>query len=84
MLLEHARAHHRDLVKERDLHLGDRAEARIGGAELRTLEHARDALAGEGDSDAHDDLVEPQPDAEHDHERARDHAAHRAEPEAEP
>ena len=41
-------------------------------------------FARESDRDTHHDLVEAEPDAEHDHERAGDHPAHGPEPEPEP
>src|SRR5204863_8484907 len=61
-----------------------RAEPWIARAELRALQHARDALARERDRDPDDDLIETQPDAEHDHERAGDHPADRPGAKAEP
>ena len=71
-LVEEARSDDRDAVEEWDRDRRRRPQGRIRRAELRSLEDARDPFAGKGDRDPDDDLVEPTPDAEHDHEERRE------------
>ena len=80
-LVEDARPEDRDLVEQRDREIGRGAEAGIRRPELSSLEDAGQTLAGERDRDPDDDLIEPQPHAEHDHERCADHAPQSAEDE---
>ena len=46
-------------AEQGDIHRGHGVQARIGGAELRPLQQAREALHREEHGDAHDDLVRP-------------------------
>jgi hypothetical protein len=73
-------AEHRDPVEQGNRSGVDASEPRLRGAELRLIEDARDPFAGERDRDPDDDLIEAEPDAEHDHEARGEHpGAHPAE-----
>src|SRR5262249_33650786 len=73
-----------NLVEEGNRGVRGGAEAWLGAAELRLVEHARHAFADERDGDAHDDLIEAEPDAEHRHDHGSGHSAEDPDQEADP